>query len=159
MIPEEHHALFSLFGVFKKVAHFRGEEIPILCFYSRMERTYMIVNKFLEDIPQFFLYLLDVLIEWDAAPMNKFFCLYGGAVFSVWSLTALATAPLVGAPWTALVYAQFVALLLLSLAFLLSFLYVHFGAKRRFYLNRYYCLEGGGYEAAEWEARWALLPW
>lgn len=75
MIPEEHHALFSLFGVFKKVAHFRGEEIPILCFYSRMERTYMIVNKFLEDIPQFFLYLLCVWMNGGGDVLFFLFCL------------------------------------------------------------------------------------
>ncbi|EUD66732.1 hypothetical protein C922_02717 [Plasmodium inui San Antonio 1] len=140
MIPEEHHDLFSLFGVFKKVTFFREEDLPILCFYSRMEKTYMFVNKFLEDIPQFVLYLLDAFIECDAAPTNKFFCLYAGVVFSVWSLVALATVTLVGARWTPLVYVQFVALLLLSMAFLLSFLYCHFGAKQRFYLNPYYCL-------------------
>ncbi|GAB64920.1 hypothetical protein PCYB_041220 [Plasmodium cynomolgi strain B] len=203
MIPEEHHDLFSLFGVFKKVMYFRWDEISILCFYSRMERTYMIMTKFLEDIPQFFLYLLyvwmnggdgvllflfcvvcywvlyvvirvvyqglrypvvgatvrlflsaslpeDAFIECDAAPTNKFFCLYAGAVFSVWSLVALATVPLVGAPWTALIYVQCVALLLVSMAFLLSFVYFHFGAKQRFYLNPYYCLRGGC-GVAEWE--------
>ncbi|ANQ06556.1 Uncharacterized protein PCOAH_00009660 [Plasmodium coatneyi] len=199
VIPEEHHDLFSLFGVFKKVICFRGDEMPILCFFSRMEKTYMFVNKFLEDIPQFVLYLIcvwmkggddifvflfflfywilyvvlsvvyqglryplvgamvrlfvsaslaeDVFIECDAAPTNKFFCLYVGAVFSVWSFVALATVPLVGAPWTALIYVQFVALLLVSMTFLLSFLYFHFGPKQRFYLNPYYCLGGD----VEWQ--------
>lgn len=58
VIPQDHHDLFSLFKVFKKVICFQREEISILCFYSRMEKTYIFINKFLEDIPQFFLYLL-----------------------------------------------------------------------------------------------------
>ncbi|KJP87332.1 hypothetical protein AK88_03012 [Plasmodium fragile] len=141
VIPEEHQDLFSVLGVFKKVLCFRGEEMPILYFYTRMEKTYFIVNKCLEDIPQ------DAFIECDAAPTNKFFCLYAGMVFFVWSLVALAMVPFVSAPWTALIYVQFVTLLLVSITFLLSFLYIHFGLKKRFYLNPYYSLGGD----VEWQ--------
>ncbi|GAW79429.1 hypothetical protein PGO_040290 [Plasmodium gonderi] len=187
MIPEEHNDLFKLFAVFRKIKSIQSTEVNILHFYSRIEKSYIIINKFFEDIPQFILFLLhiwlngedtiffiffifysifyvalcsfthvssyprlfsvlrsrfaylpgDSLIEHDAAPTNKFFCLYAWAVFFVWSLLTLTTRRFATAPWILLIHMQFWIFSLMSLIFLLLFLYFHFDDKQNFYLNSY----------------------
>ncbi|CZT98195.1 hypothetical protein CYL21_0219 [Plasmodium falciparum NF54] len=189
LIPEKHHNLFSLFKVFNEIKTMHPKNISVLYFYDRIQRTYIVINKFFEDVPQFLLCLLyitlngkdkfiifnmlysiiyfvinaiyhglnyplmgtlnlffstylldDSFVEYDAAPTNKFFCLYSFFVFFIWSLLALSTKKLVSFFWAPFIYFQFSMLFLISIIFFVFFLYFSFHAKQNFYLNPYYCL-------------------
>ncbi|CRG98669.1 conserved Plasmodium membrane protein, unknown function [Plasmodium relictum] len=63
IIPKKHHNLFSLFKVFKEIKSIDQNNLSILYFYDRIQKTYVIINKFFEDIPQFLLCLLYMILN------------------------------------------------------------------------------------------------
>ncbi|SBT70520.1 conserved Plasmodium protein, unknown function [Plasmodium malariae] len=62
-IPDKHRNLFTLLKVFKEIKTVPPSEISILYIYDRVQHTYLIINKFFEDMPQFFLCLLYILLN------------------------------------------------------------------------------------------------
>ncbi|CRG94384.1 conserved Plasmodium membrane protein, unknown function [Plasmodium gallinaceum] len=63
IIPKKHHNLFSLFKVFKEIKSIDQNNLSILYFYDRIQKTYVIINKVFEDIPQFLLCLLYMILN------------------------------------------------------------------------------------------------
>ncbi|SBT31486.1 conserved Plasmodium membrane protein, unknown function [Plasmodium ovale wallikeri] len=62
-VPHRHSNLFTLWKVFKEVKITDQRDISALYFYERFQKTYFIINNFLEDIPQFFLYSLYTILD------------------------------------------------------------------------------------------------
>ncbi|SCN43042.1 conserved Plasmodium protein, unknown function [Plasmodium ovale] len=63
VVPHRHSKLFTLWKVFKEVKITDQRDISALYFYERFQKTYFIMNNFLEDIPQFFLYSLYIILN------------------------------------------------------------------------------------------------
>ncbi|EAA15563.1 hypothetical protein [Plasmodium yoelii yoelii] len=63
IVPNNYDNLFSLYKVFQTIKNIDSNNILILEFFEKFQKTYFIINKFFEDIPQFFLCLLFFILN------------------------------------------------------------------------------------------------
>ncbi|VTZ67087.1 conserved protein, unknown function [Plasmodium chabaudi chabaudi] len=63
MVPDNYDNLFSLYKVFQTIKNVDSNNISVLEFFEKFQKTYFIINKFFEDIPQFFLCLLFFILN------------------------------------------------------------------------------------------------
>ncbi|CAD2097164.1 hypothetical protein YYG_04801 [Plasmodium vinckei petteri] len=63
IIPSNYDNLFSLYKVFQTIKNVDSNNISVLEFFEKFQKTYFIINKFFEDIPQFFLCLLFFILN------------------------------------------------------------------------------------------------
>ncbi|KEG00545.1 hypothetical protein YYE_04729 [Plasmodium vinckei vinckei] len=63
ILPNNYDNLFSLYKVFQAIKNVDSNNISVLEFFEKFQKTYFIINKFFEDIPQFFLCLLFFIIN------------------------------------------------------------------------------------------------
>ncbi|VWU50006.1 conserved protein, unknown function, partial [Hepatocystis sp. ex Piliocolobus tephrosceles] len=63
LIPLKYNDMFSFNKVFYTIKNIDQEDIKVLYFYKKFYKTYLLVNKIYEDIPQFCLSLLYILLN------------------------------------------------------------------------------------------------
>ncbi|CAD2085519.1 conserved Plasmodium membrane protein, unknown function [Plasmodium vinckei brucechwatti] len=63
IIPNNYDNLFSIYKVFQTIKNVDSNNISVLEFFEKFQKTYFIINKFFEDIPQFFLCLLFFILN------------------------------------------------------------------------------------------------
>lgn len=63
VIPSHYQHLFCCFRVFKNIKSVDHSDLAVLYHFDRIQKTYILINKFFEDIPQFFLCLLYMIIN------------------------------------------------------------------------------------------------
>lgn len=63
IVPNNYDNLFSLYKVFQTIKNIDSNNISVLEFFEKFQKTYFIINKFFEDIPQFFLCLLFFILN------------------------------------------------------------------------------------------------